>query len=458
VSGVPGRCTRRRVILHLDLDAFYASVEVRDDPSLRGRAVVVGGLGPRGVVAAASYEARRHGVASAMPMARARRAVPGAVFLAPRFEAYQQASRSVMAILRDVTPLVEPLSLDEAFLDVSGARRRSGTGPEIARALRERIRRETGLVASVGVAGTKMLAKIASDLSKPDGLLVVEPGEEEAFLRPLPVRRLWGVGPATGRRLAALGVGTVGDLADLPVDTVIRALGPSAGRHLHALAHNLDDRPVVPEREVKSIGHEETFPSDISRRDELERHLNRMSDRVASRLRAGGVVARTVQLKLRYGDFHTLTRSATLPEPTDRTVDLAAVARRLLAGLDVEAGVRLIGVSGHNLARRPLVQDELPFGAPGPAAPTGVGPTGAAEPGPGRDTRPLDRAVDAVRARFGEAAVGSAALVGHDGLEVGRRGSLWGPDAGEREDRSARSPGGAGSGSRAAGGGREGER
>lgn len=411
-----------RVVLHVDLDAFYASVEVRDDAALRGRPVVVGGLGPRGVVAAASYEARRFGIRSAMPMAQARRACPDAVFLAPRFPAYEEASRAVMAILHDVTPLVEPLSLDEAFLDVTGSLRRLGPGPEIARSLRARIREETGLVASVGIAGTKMLAKIASDLSKPDGLLVVAPGTEDAFLRPLPIRRLWGVGPATQRRLAALGVSTVGDLADLPVDAVIRSLGPSVGRHLHDLANNVDDRPVVPEREVKSIGHEETFPTDVDRRDELERHLARMGDRVAARLRAAGVVARTVQLKLRYGDFRTLTRSTTLPGATDRTADVTGAARRLLAGLDVEPGVRLLGVSGQNLARRPAVQEELPFGTADRPAAVGRRPGRR-----GRDTRRLDGAVDAVRSRFGDAAVGSAALLASGGLVADRRGSLWGP-------------------------------
>lgn len=420
--GPDDRAAPGRVVLHVDLDAFYASVEVRDDPTLRGRPVVVGGLGPRGVVAAASYQARRFGIRSAMPMARARRACPDAVFLAPRFPAYEEASRAVMAILHDVTPLVEPLSLDEAFLDVTGAQRRLGPGPEIARSLRARIREETGLVASVGIAGTKMLAKIASDLSKPDGLLVVEPGTEDAFLRPLPIRRLWGVGPATERRLAALGVSTVGDLADLPVDAVIRSLGPSVGRHLHDLANNVDDRPVVPEREVKSIGHEETFPTDVDRRDELERHLARMGDRVAARLRAAGVVARTVQLKLRYGDFRTLTRSTTLPEATDRTADVTGAARRLLAGLHVEPGVRLLGVSGQNLARQPAVQEELPFGTADRPAAIGRRPGRR-----GRDARRLDGAVDAVRSRFGDAAVGSAALLASGGLVVDRRGSLWGP-------------------------------
>lgn len=427
-DGTPPPRTARRVILHVDLDAFYASVEVRADPSLRGRPVVVGGLGPRGVVAAASYEARRYGIHSAMPTARARRACPDAVFLAPRFDAYQEASRSVMAILADVTPLVEPLSLDEAFLDVTGARRRLGPGPRIAAALRDRIRRETGLVASVGIGTTKLVAKIASDLAKPDGLLVVEPGTEESFLRPLPVRRIWGVGPATERRLARLGVTTVGDLADLPADVVARALGPSAGRQIHDLARNRDDRPVVAEREAKSIGHEETFPSDVAEREVLERHLARMSDRVASRMRASGVAARTVVLKLRYGDFRTVTRSSTLADATDRTAEVAGVALRLLSGLDVEPGVRLIGVSGHNLVH-PSVQQELAL----PDA--GAGPAPGGPGGGDRDGGRLDRAVDRVRARFGDDAVGSGAALGRRGLRVGRRGSLWGPDAGRGDER-----------------------
>jgi len=222
-------------ILHVDLDAFYASVEQRADPSLRGRPVIVGGLGPRGVVAAASYEARRYGVHSATPMARARRACPDGVFLAPRFDAYRDASRAVMAILRSVPPLVEAISLDEAFLDTRGAARRLGTGPEIATALRARIRDEADLTASVGVGTTKLIAKLASDLAKPDGLLVVEPGTETAFLAPLEVTRLWGVGPATRRRLARLGVRTVGELAAIPSDALQRALGRASGTQLSAL-------------------------------------------------------------------------------------------------------------------------------------------------------------------------------------------------------------------------------
>jgi DNA polymerase-4 len=246
-------------ILHVDLDAFYAAVEQVADPALRGRPVVVGGLGARGVVAAASYEARQFGVHSAMPMARARRACPDGVFLAPRFDAYQAASSTVMGILRSYTPLVEPISLDEAFLDVRGAPRSWGTGREVATVIRARVRAETALSASVGVATNKLVAKLASDLAKPDGCLVVEPGTELDFLHPLPVERLWGVGPATRRRLARLGVNTVGGLAGVPEATLVTALGAGAGSHLYALAHGIDERAVEPHRVVKSIGHETTF-------------------------------------------------------------------------------------------------------------------------------------------------------------------------------------------------------
>jgi DNA polymerase-4 len=382
-------------ILHCDLDAFYASVEQLDDPDLVGRPVIVGGLGPRGVVAAASYEARRFGVHSAMPTSRARRACPDGVFLAPRFDAYHDASRAVMAILRSYTPLVEPIALDEAFLDVSGVRRRFGTGPEIAAAIRFRVRAETGLTVSVGVATTKFLAKVASDQAKPDGLLVVEPGTELAFLHPLPVRHLWGVGPATQRRLAALGVRTVGDLAAMGEETLVAALGHARGRHLHALAHNVDDRAVEPERVVKSVGHEETFPVDHTDRDVLLREVARLADRAASRLRAGGHRGRTVVLKVRYGDFRTITRSRTLAAPTDRTADIAATARTLLAGVDVTAGIRLLGVSVQQLveADTPLALDLDGTGDDGRRA-------------------ALERSIDTVRSRFGPDSVRPARLVG----------------------------------------------
>jgi DNA polymerase-4 len=393
-------------ILHVDLDAFYASVEQLADPGLQGRPVIVGGLGRRGVVAAASYEARRYGVHSAMPMGRARRACPDGVFLAPRFDAYGEASQSVMAILRDVTPLVEPLALDEAFLDVSGARRLHGAGPEIAAFLRRRIKEETGLVASVGVATTKFVAKLASDLAKPDGMLVVEAGSELEFLHPLEVRRLWGVGPATGKRLAQLGVRTIGDLAALPEDTLLHTLGEAQGRHLYALAWNRDDRAVEPGREVKSVGHEETFPTDITDRETLAREVLRMSERVAERLRDGRRAGRTVQLKLRYKDFRTITRSRTLSEPTNLASDIDAVARALLDAVELGDGIRLLGVAMQqlrdvgDLGQVAGTQDELPFDV---------------DAGVARGSDPRRRAVedsmDAVRKRFGDGAVGPATLM-----------------------------------------------
>ncbi len=273
-------------ILHVDLDAFYASVEQLDDPSLAGQAVVVGGTGNRGVVCAASYEARKFGVHSAMPTARARRSCPHAVFLPPRFERYSEKSREVMTILESVTPLVEQLSIDEAFLDVGGVRRQHGTGEQVAALLRQRVRAETGLTLSVGVATTKFLAKLASDLSKPDGLLAIAPGTELEFLDPLPVTRLWGVGPATFRTLDRMGVRTIGDVARLDEAILVRALGSSLGAHLSALARNDDERDVVPDRDTKSIGAEETFGTDLHTDAECRRELVRLADRVAARLRA----------------------------------------------------------------------------------------------------------------------------------------------------------------------------
>ena len=389
-------------ILHLDLDAFYASVEQLADPSLRGKPVVVGGLGPRGVVAAASYEARPYGIQSAMPMARARRACPHAVFLAPRFEAYGEASAQVMAILRDVTPLVEPIALDEAFLDVSNARRLHGTGEEIAVELRRRIRADTGLVASVGVATTKMMAKLASDLAKPDGLLLVVPGTELDVLHPLDVGRLWGVGPATRRRLDGLGVSTVGDLAGIPVETLTATLGQAHGTHLHELSWNRDARAVDPDRELKSVGHEETFPRDVHDRAVLETEARRMAEKVGERLRRAGRVGRTVQLKLRYADFRTITRSRTLPEATDTAAEIAAVAVELLRAVDLGDGIRLLGVTAQQLEEAVAVQTRLDLDA---------------EPEHERDQdararrRAVEVSVDEVRERFGTGAVQPAAFV-----------------------------------------------
>jgi DNA polymerase IV len=414
-------------ILHVDLDAFYASVEQREDPSLVGRPVIVGGLGGRGVVAAASYEARAYGVYSATPMSRARRACPNGVFLAPRFDLYHDVSTDVMKILRSYTPLVEPIALDEAFLDVAGVRRVHGPGPDIARAIRARVKAETGLTISVGVATTKLLAKLASDLAKPDGLLEVEPGTELGVLHPLPVRRLWGVGPATERRLASLGVETVGDLAAIPEDTLVRTLGNSSGHHLHALAWNRDERPVVADQEMKSIGHEQTFPTDLHDHAALEHQLVGLADGVASRLRAAHAAARTVQLKVRFGDFKTITRSRTLAAPTDLAADVGRVARDLLRSLEVGPGVRLLGISAQQLVRRD--PGRRPGTEPGtePAGRSGTEPGGAdqgtlfpdpdrgADEAGGTATPPageprqaaLERSVDAVRARFGPGAVGS---------------------------------------------------
>jgi DNA polymerase-4 len=386
--------------LHADLDAFYASVEQLLDPALAGRPVVVGGTGPRGVVAAASYEARARGVHSAMPMARARRLCPAAVFLPPRMHEYERFSRAVMTLFRDVTPLVEPLSLDEAFLDVAGTRRTAGPPAAVARALRERVRAETGLAVSVGAASTKFLAKLASESAKPDGMLVVEPGTEADFLHPLPVSRLWGVGPATRRRLQSLGVATIGDLARLPPDALARAVGAAHGEHLHRLAHNRDDREVEVDRPVKSIGHEETFPVDLRDAAAIEREVLRLAQRVGARLRGAGLGARTVQVKVRLPDFRTVTRARTLPAPTDSDASVDREARALLEGIDTGGGIRLLGVSASGLVSLGLdpEQPALPF-------------DGAAERGAAEPRRAVERAVDGIRARFGTDAVRPAALL-----------------------------------------------
>ena len=411
--------TGPRTILHVDLDAFYASVEVLDNPGLAGRPVLVGGTGARGVVAAASYEARRFGVHSAMPMARARRLCPQAVILPPRFEAYAAKSAAVHEIFAAFTPLIEPIALDEAFLDVTGAVRLLGTGPEIGAAIRARVRAETGLAASVGVATTKLVAKLASEDAKPDGLLVVEPQTELAFLQPHPVGRLWGVGPATLARLERLGVKTVGDLAALPEDSVVDALGQAHGRALHALAEGRDDRPVESDREAKSIGQEETFPRDVADLEQLRREVQRLSERVGGRLREKGLAGRTVTLKVRFPDFRTITRSATTPEPISVTADITRLALELLGRAGIGAGgVRHLGVSVRSLIAAPAHQEAFPFGD-----------EPAAEPETAAAHR-VQGAIDAVRARFGADAVGPAALVGpgEPRLRTERRGTRYGPN------------------------------
>jgi DNA polymerase-4 len=331
-------------------------------------------------------------------MARARRLCPQAVVLPPRFDAYAEVSARVQEIFRCFTPLVEPIALDEAFLDVTGSERLLGPGPEIGAAIRARIRAETGLAASVGIAASKLVAKLASEEAKPDGLLVVEPGTELAFLHPLPAGRLWGVGPATLRRLARFGVQTVGDLAALPEATLVDALGRAAGHALHELAQGRDERRVEPDREAKSIGQEETFPRDVHDREELNREARRMAERVGARLRDKGLAGRTVTLKLRYPDFRTITRSATVPEPVAASAEIAGLALGLLDRVEVGAGIRLLGVSVRNLTPAPAHQEALPLDD-GDASPAS------------RTTESVQRAIDAVRARFGDAAVGTAGLL-----------------------------------------------
>jgi DNA polymerase-4 len=387
-------------VLHVDLDAFFAAVEQLDDPSLRGRPVVVGGLGNRGVVSTASYEARVFGVHSAMPMARARKACPHAVFLSPRGARYAEKSREVMAILESVTPLVEQLSIDEAFLDIAGAGRLLGTPEDIAALIRRRIRAEAGLAISIGAATTKFLAKLVSDLAKPDGFLLVAPGTERAFLAPLPASRLWGVGPATLRKLERMGVRTIGDVAALDESVLTTALGAALGAHLHALARNDDPRDVVPERIAKSIGAEETFDRDLRTRAACEHELVRLADKVCARARQAELVARTLTLKIRFGNFETRTKSRTFAQAIDISTVVLATAKELLAAFDVERGVRLLGLSLSQLQDRPAEQGVL----------TLDDDAGVDERQTARRAA-VEHAVDEVRDRFGAQAVRPAALV-----------------------------------------------
>jgi DNA polymerase-4 len=337
--------------LHVDMDAFYASVEQRDDPSLRGRPVAVGGQGQRGVVAAASYEARRSGVVSAMPMVRARRLCPDLVVVPPDFDRYRAVSDRVREVLTSFTPLVEFLALDEAFLDVGGGVRLFGRPVEVATRVRAGVRERTGLACSVGVAPNKFLAKLCSGKAKPDGLLHLPAGEVGAFLRPLPVDELWGAGPKTVERLHRYGFRTVGQMADTDAVTLERILGGVAGRELHRLARGVDDRAVTPHESAKSVSAEETFDDDVDDPDRLRRELLRLSEKVGGRLRAAGLAGRTVTLKVRFASFETVTRSVTLDLPTDRTHDLIQRSGELLDGLRLErARVRLLGVGVSNLA------------------------------------------------------------------------------------------------------------
>ncbi|MCI1019023.1 DNA polymerase IV [Microbacterium sp. C5A9] len=380
-------------VLHADLDAFYASVEQRDAPALRGRPVIVGG----GVVLAASYEAKARGVRTAMGGRQALQLCPDATVVPPRMEAYSAASRDVFAIFRDTTPLVEGLSIDEAFLEVGGLRRIAGTPETVAARLRERVRAEVGLAISVGVARTKFLAKVASAVSKPDGLLVVDPAREEQFLHPLPVERLWGVGAVTAEKLHRLGIHTVGQLADLEAATAERLLGSATGGHLHALARLRDPRPVDTTRRRGSIGSQRALGSRPRSAEELDLILTQIVDRLARRLRDGERTCRTVVLRLRFGDFTKATRSRTVGVATVRTATLLAVARALLTAAlpEIESrGVTLIGVSLSQLDRAAHLQPELPIDW--------------------GDGERIDTALDAIRDRFGAESMGRATQLGRD--------------------------------------------
>jgi DNA polymerase-4 len=420
-------------ILHLDMDAFFAAVEVLADPTLAGRPVIVGGSGSRGVVASCSYEARAYGVRSAMPSVQASRLCPEAVFVAGRFDAYAAVSRQLHEVLTSYTPVVEGIGLDEAYLDVQGAHRLFGSGPEIGRAVRKRVHDELGLWSSVGVARSKLLAKLASEAAKPiatpggptpgSGVVAVEPEAELAFLHPLPVAALWGVGPVTAARLTRLGVSTVGDLAAVPEETLVLTLGQAMGRQLHELAWARDARSVEPDRDVKSIGHEETYAYDDHDVASLRRQVVRMSDAVASRLRKADKAGRTVTLKVRFGDMSTITRSHSLAGPVDEGPAIARVGAELLGGVDVRRGVRLLGVSVSGLsgASDGAVQ-QLSFGD--------------LDMGSGDRDAVASDALDAVRARFGTEAVGPASLAGPDGVDVKRQGDTqWGPRSGQSTPR-----------------------
>ncbi len=403
------------------MDAFFVSVELRRHPELVGQPVVVGGTGNRGVVAAASYEARRFGVHSALPSAIARNRCPHAVFLPGDHEHYAEVSAAVRAIFDRYTPLVEPLSFDEAFLDVTGARRLFGDGATIAERIRTEIADELALGCSVGVAPNKFLAKLASVEAKPrahvdridpgEGVTVVAPGSEQAFLDPLPVQRLWGVGPATLDKLVRLGIASVRDLRHVDLAVLTTALGSNQARHLALLSVGADDREVEPDRDAKSIGHEETYPHDKHTHAELRRELARLADAVAQRMRNHDVAARTWQLKVRFAGFHTITRSVTTADCVNRAPEIIELIEPVLDAIDPSPGVRLLGVSGSNLgpASMQLTFDHLDTAAPDLGAAT--------------------ETLDAIRDRFGDAAIGPASAVRAGKLRTVRRGAQqWGPD------------------------------
>ncbi len=382
---------KEATILHADVDAFFAAVEQRDDPDLRGRPVIVGAW----VVLAASYEAKAHGVRTAMSVTRARRLCPRAIVVEPRMSAYAEASKAVYRVFDDTTPLVEGLSIDEAFLDVRGLRRLSGTPTEVAERLRCAVRERVGLAITVGIARTKFLAKVASGVAKPDGLLMVPPGGELAFLHPLPVERLWGVGPVTASKLRAVGLTTVGEVAQLSEASLIALLGRASGRHLHALAHNRDRRPVQVRRRRRSVGAQRALGRSPRSLDDVDAALVALVDRVTRRMRAAGRVGRTVVLRLRFADFSRATRSHTLPHATANTETILITARGLLAiaaPIIEHRGITLVGVAVSNLEDGRAFQLALAIDR--------------------HSSDALDAAIDEVRQRFGSTAVTRAVLLG----------------------------------------------
>jgi DNA polymerase-4 len=381
-------CGWTRAIIHLDMDAFYAAVEILDGPELRGKPVIVGGSKERGVVSSASYEARKFGVHSAQPIATALRLCPQGVFLPVRMWRYQEVSQQIFKIFQRFSPLVEPLSLDEAFVDVSGSTRLFGTPEEIARKIKEQVIEETGLTVSAGVAPSKFVAKIASDLQKPDGLIIVPEGKVQEFLEPLPIEKLWGVGKATRKILAHLGVKTIGDLGLISSRLLVRKLGKQ-GLHLYLLAKGIDEREVEPEREIKSIGHEDTYPVDISHPGEARKQLLSLANRVAKRLRGYGLVGKTVTLKVKYYDFVQITRSITLGEPTDDSREIFQTCCSLLGKTEVgRRPVRLFGISLSQLSDSDETRQLALF---------------AVEEADKR--RRLNKALDTISEKFGEGAI-----------------------------------------------------
>ncbi len=390
----PPSRSRPRAILHVDMDAFFVSVELRRRRELRGLPVAVGGPGSRGVVASASYEARAYGVHSAMSATRARRLCPDIVFLPDDHLLYGEVSDRIMTTLRSFTPLVEPLSVDEAFLDVTGAHR---SPVQIGHLIRAEIREQEEINCAVGVAPIKFLAKLGSKLAKPTptpagpsagiGVFEVRAGQERSFLAPRPVSDIWGVGPATLARLDRIGIATIGELAEYPLDRLEETIGKAHGRHLHDLANAIDPRPVVPETEAKSMSREETFPQDLNSHEAIGAKLVALSDSVASRLRATGMAGRTITLKVRFGDFRTITRSHTLATPVDSGVVLAREAKRLLEGVDIDPGVRLIGIGVSELEDPSSRQLTLEDAASNPS------------------WHDVDRAIYRIRDRFGNEAI-----------------------------------------------------